>query len=55
MSVKEGGEVPRGNRILDAFPRKEYERLLPALSSVSLELKHLLLEPGKAIDTSTSR
>src|SRR5216684_6090622 len=51
MSLENRAELPRGNRILDALPPKEYERLLPALSPVSFELKHLLLEPGKAIDT----
>jgi len=51
MSLENRAELPRGNRILDALPPKEYERLLPALSPVSLELKRLLLEPGTAIDT----
>jgi CRP-like cAMP-binding protein len=51
MSLENRAELPRGNRILDALPPKEYKRLLPVLSPVSFELKHLLLEPGKAIDT----
>ena len=44
-------ELPRGNRILNALPPEEYERLLPALSAVSLEMKRRLFEPGTAIDT----
>lgn len=51
MSLENRVELPQGNRILDALPRKDYDRLLPALSPVSLELKRVLLEPGKAIDT----
>jgi CRP-like cAMP-binding protein len=51
MSLEERAELPRGNRILDALPPKEYERLLPDLSPVSLELKHRLLAPGDTIDT----
>src|SRR5437588_436208 len=51
MSLENRVEVPRGNRILDALPPEAYDRLLPALSPVSLELKDLLLESGKAIDT----
>src|SRR3989442_657065 len=51
MSLANRVEVPRGNRILDALPSEVYDRLLPVLSPVSVEVKHLLLEPGKAIDT----
>jgi CRP-like cAMP-binding protein len=51
MSLENRVELPRGNRILDALPAKDYERLLPALSPVSLKLKQMLLESGKAIDT----
>lgn len=51
MSMENRVELPQGNRILDALPPKDYDRLLPALSPVSLELKRVLLEPGKAIDT----
>lgn len=49
MSLEDGAESARGNRILDALPPRELERLLPALAPVSFELKHRLLEPGKAI------
>jgi len=51
VSLEDQAEVPRGNQILDALLPKDYERLLPALSPVSFNLKHLLLESGKAIDT----
>jgi CRP-like cAMP-binding protein len=51
MSLDEGPERVSGNRILDALPPEDYQRLLPATSPVSLEFKRLLLEPGKAIDT----
>jgi CRP-like cAMP-binding protein len=51
MSLDEGPEGVNGNRILDALPPEDYQRLLPAISPVSLEFKHLLLEPGKAIET----
>jgi CRP-like cAMP-binding protein len=51
MSLENRVEVPRGNRILDALPPEEYDRLLPALSPVSLEFKRVLHEPGMAIDT----
>jgi CRP-like cAMP-binding protein len=51
MPPEEQVEPGRGNRILDALPRNEYERILPTLSPVSFDLKRLLLEPGKAIDT----
>lgn len=51
MSLEEQVEPVRGNRILDALPEKEFQRLLPALTPASFELKHQLLEPGKAIDS----
>ena len=51
MSLANRVEVPRGNRILDALPPEVYDRLLPVLSPVSVKVKHLLLESGKAIDT----
>src|SRR5438128_667010 len=47
MQAKKRG----GNCILAALPRPEYKRVVPSLSSVSLELKRHLLEPGEAIDT----
>jgi CRP-like cAMP-binding protein len=51
MSLENRAGLPRENRILDALPSKEYKRLLPVLSPVSLEMKRRLLEPGTAIDT----
>jgi CRP-like cAMP-binding protein len=51
MSLDEGPARMSGNRILDALPPEDYQRLLPAISPVSLEFKRPLLEPGKAIDT----
>ena len=50
MSMEERTEPPRRNQILDALDPDEFERLLPATSPISFELKHLLLEPGKDID-----
>src|ERR1041384_4049444 len=37
------------NRLLATLPKKEYERLLPRLSTVSLVLGEELYEPGEAI------
>ena len=51
MSLKQQLELVQGNRILDALPEKELQRLLPALRPASFELKYQLLEPGKAIDS----
>jgi len=51
MSLDEGPARMSGNRILDALPPEDYQRLLPGISPVSLEFKRPLLEPGKAIDT----
>lgn len=35
---------PSGNRLLDALPRAEYERLLPHMKPVSLAFKHILYD-----------
>ena len=40
---------PRVNRLLATLPKKEYERLLPELKTVSLVLGEDLYEPGDAI------
>ena len=40
---------PRVNRLLATLPKKEYERLLPKLKTVSLVLGEELYEPGDAI------
>src|SRR5438045_4201322 len=43
--------LPRGNRLLDSLPADEQAHLAPHLEEVRLELKDLLLEQGKRIDT----
>ena len=40
---------PRVNRLLATLPKKEFERLLPKLKTVSLVLGEELYEPGDAI------
>jgi CRP-like cAMP-binding protein len=42
--------APHGNRLLARLPPAEYQRLLPRLKLVPLELKHVLYEAGSAID-----
>lgn len=37
------------NRLLDALPRKEYERLLPELEQVTMPFAEVLNEPGERI------
>jgi CRP-like cAMP-binding protein len=43
-------QLPRGNRLLDALPDEELERLRPHLESVSLGLKDVLVEPDEPIE-----
>ncbi len=40
---------PGVNRLLATLPKKEYERLLPKLKTVRLDLGEVLYEPGDAI------
>jgi CRP-like cAMP-binding protein len=41
--------TPVMNRLLAALPKKEYQRLLPALESVSLTFGDIIFEPGDRI------
>ena len=51
MSSEPPATIPRGNRLLDSLsPAKEAD-LAPHLEHVRLELKELLFEPGKRIDS----
>jgi CRP-like cAMP-binding protein len=43
--------LPKGNRLLDSLPADDQDRLAPDLEQVRLELKDLLLEQGKRIDS----
>lgn len=43
------GRAPTGNRLLDALPGEEIERLGPDLEAVSLGLKEVLIEPNGPI------
>lgn len=38
------------NRLLTALPREEYERLLPHLETVSLDLKKIIYQPNEPIE-----
>ena len=49
MPVPEEGRAPTGNRLLDALPDEELERLGPDLEVVSLGLKEVLIEPDGPI------
>jgi CRP-like cAMP-binding protein len=50
MSVLQNSDDgPPGNRLLATLPKKEYERLLPKLKTVSLVLGEGLYEPGDEI------
>ncbi|HEX4539193.1 MAG TPA: Crp/Fnr family transcriptional regulator [Acidimicrobiales bacterium] len=44
-------EIPEGNRLLDSLPATDKAELAPHLEQVRLELKELLCEPGKRIDS----
>ena len=43
--------LPNGNRLLDSLPADEQADMAPHLEQVRLELKELLLEQGKRIDS----
>ena len=45
------GPIPKGNRLLDSLPSAEKADLAPHLEPMRLELKELLLEQGKRIDS----
>jgi len=40
---------PRQNHLLDALPKEEYERLLPCLELVPMELGKVLHESGAQV------
>jgi CRP-like cAMP-binding protein len=50
MSETKPLAVPPGNRLLARLPADEYQRLLPRLKLVPLELKHVLYEARSSID-----
>jgi CRP-like cAMP-binding protein len=50
VSPSKEEQLPRGNRLLDALPDEELERLRPHLESVSLGLKDVLVEPDEPIE-----
>ena len=50
MSAEERTERG-GNRLLDALPPEEYQRLLGDTTAATFRLKDVLLTPGKPIDT----
>ena len=50
MSAYSSNRNPVGNRLLAALPQQEYERLLPNLEPVSLDLKLVLCEPNAPIE-----
>src|SRR2546425_13233822 len=49
MSASEAPSDPKGNRLLAALPRQDYERLLPELEIVTSGVKEVVHEPGGAI------
>ncbi len=49
MPGPEQGRAPTGNRLLDALPGEELERLGPDMEPVSLGLKEVLIEPDRPI------
>ena len=50
MSTYSSTPNPVGNRLLAALPQQEYQRLLPNLEPVSLDLKLVLCEPNAPIE-----
>lgn len=50
MSTYSSTQNPVGNRLLAALPQQEYERLLPKLEPVSLDLKQVLYESNTPIE-----
>ena len=51
MSSAELAAIPEGNRLLDSLSPAEEADLAPHLEQVRLELKELLFEAGKRIDS----
>ena len=51
MSSASSATIPQGNRLLDSLSPAEQADLAPHLEQVRLELKELLFEPGKPIDS----
>jgi len=51
MSSASSATIPQGNRLLDSLSPAEQAGLAPHLEQVRLELKELLFEPGKPIDS----
>jgi CRP-like cAMP-binding protein len=49
MPLTDQPRSPATNRLLDALPRKEYERLLPELEPVTMPFAEVLHEPGERI------
>ena len=50
MGSTDDADYPKGNRLLDALPAEEFERLRPHLKTVTLEIKDYLYEPGSPIE-----
>lgn len=49
MSVSLEPNLRVENRLLAALPKKEYERLLPLMEAVPMDLKHILYQPNERI------
>lgn len=45
----QAAQNPRSNRLLAALPESEYERLVPQLECVSMDLGEVLYEPGDTL------
>ena len=50
MSLSQSSRNPVANKLLEAIPRGEYERLLPHLEFVSLPIKQVLHEANEPIE-----
>lgn len=50
MSVSSPPQIRLENRLLAAIPREEYDRLLPLMEAVSLDLKQILYQPNERIE-----
>ena len=50
MSVSFAPQSRLSNRLLAAIPREEYDRLLPLMEAVSLDLKQILYQPNERIE-----
>jgi len=49
MPINTKPRAPTTNRLLDALPKIEYQRLLPGLEQVTLRFAEVLYEPGAGI------